>query len=36
LKSENNWAKEGVVKLFLDMIPNFKHKERRKYLDGKM
>jgi len=30
------WEKEGIVKLFKEIIPNFDHKETGKYLDAKM
>lgn len=31
-----SWTKEGLVALFCKMIPDFRHKEAGKYLDGKM
>lgn len=36
LKEKKAWSKEGIVKLFFKMIPDFGHKETGKYLDGKM
>jgi FlaA1/EpsC-like NDP-sugar epimerase len=36
LKQKGTWQKEEIVKLFHDMIPNFGHEEKGKYLDGKM
>lgn len=36
LKENKAWTKEGIVKLFFRMIPDFGHKETGKYLDGKM
>lgn len=36
MKDNLAWDKEQIVKLFLEMIPNFAHKETGKYLDGKM
>jgi FlaA1/EpsC-like NDP-sugar epimerase len=36
LKQKRAWQKEEIVKLFHDMIPNFGHEEKGKYLDGKM
>ncbi|MCK4441188.1 MAG: UDP-N-acetylglucosamine 4,6-dehydratase [Sulfurovaceae bacterium] len=36
LKSNLSWTKEDIVKEFFKLIPNFGHKERGKYLDGKM
>jgi FlaA1/EpsC-like NDP-sugar epimerase len=35
-KSQLNWTKSDLVKLFNVMIPDFKHKELGKYLDAKM
>ncbi|HHD79684.1 MAG TPA: NAD-dependent epimerase/dehydratase family protein [Epsilonproteobacteria bacterium] len=35
-KANQAWTKEGIVKLFFKMIPDFGHKETGKYLDGKM
>lgn len=31
-----NWNKEEIVDLFLEMIPDFDHQEKGKYLDSKM
>jgi FlaA1/EpsC-like NDP-sugar epimerase len=36
IKNNNIWSKKRVVELFLNMIPNFQHKESGKYLDSKM
>jgi FlaA1/EpsC-like NDP-sugar epimerase len=36
MKEDRNWNKEDLVNLFNNMIPNFGHKERGKYLDSKM
>jgi FlaA1/EpsC-like NDP-sugar epimerase len=36
LKQNGVWGKEEIVKLFHEMIPNFGHEEKGKYLDGKM
>lgn len=36
LKGNGPWKKETIVQLFETMIPNFRHKERGKYLDSKM
>ena len=33
---KNKWNKENIVELFIEMIPDFEHKETGKYLDGKM
>lgn len=35
-KLAQSWTKEEIVNLFHRMIPNFRHKETGKYLDGKM
>ena len=35
-KKDLSWSKEEIVKEFLEMIPDFAHKETGKYLDGKM
>lgn len=35
-KSNLSWTKEDIVKEFFTMIPDFRHKETGKYLDGKM
>ena len=34
--SNNQWKKDDIVKLFHDLIPNFNHLEKGKYLDSKM
>jgi hypothetical protein len=36
LKEKKQWAKEQIVELFFEMIPEFGHKETGKYLDAKM
>lgn len=36
LKQNKQWTKEEIVSLFNEMIPNFNHKEKGKYLDAKM
>lgn len=36
MKSDREWSKEEIVKLFFTMIPDFGHKETGKYLDSKM
>jgi len=36
LKRIKKWTKEDLVDLFIEMIPNFGHKETGKYLDSKM
>lgn len=36
MKSNRKWAKHEIVDLFLQMIPDFGHKETGKYLDAKM
>ncbi|MBN2396165.1 MAG: UDP-N-acetylglucosamine 4,6-dehydratase [Candidatus Atribacteria bacterium] len=36
LKKAKSWAKEDLVELFFQMIPDFGHMEKGKYLDGKM
>jgi FlaA1/EpsC-like NDP-sugar epimerase len=36
LKLAGTWTKEDIVQLFVDLIPNFIHEERGKYLDAKM
>lgn len=36
MKQNKNWTKEQIVKLFCDILPDFRHKETGKYLDGKM
>jgi FlaA1/EpsC-like NDP-sugar epimerase len=35
-KAKLQWSKEDIVKEFFIMIPDFRHKETGKYLDGKM
>ena len=36
LRDKGNWNKEDILKLYLIMLPEFKHKETGKYLDQKM
>lgn len=36
MKNTGTWTKEGLVKLFFEMIPNFDYIEKGKYLDSKM
>lgn len=36
LHINKEWTKENLVKLFFEMIPDFRHKETGKYLDSKM
>jgi len=36
MKDNKSWTKDEIVQLFFDMIPDFGHKETRKYLDSKM
>jgi len=36
LRAAGRWDKPEIVRLFNDMLPNFKHKDTGKYLDGKM
>jgi FlaA1/EpsC-like NDP-sugar epimerase len=36
IKSNGVWKKEEIVELFFKMIPDFDHKEVKKYLDSKM
>ena len=36
MRSIRSWNKEEIVMLFLDLLPNFSHEERGKYLDQKM
>jgi FlaA1/EpsC-like NDP-sugar epimerase len=35
-KSKLSWTKEDILKEFFKLIPDFRHKETGKYLDGKM
>ena len=35
-KQNLSWSKEDIVKEFFKLIPDFRHKETGKYLDGKM
>ena len=36
MKSNLSWSKEEIVKLFIELIPNFEYEDKGKYLDGKM
>ena len=36
MKQDRTWSKEALVHLFYEMIPNFGHVEKGKYLDSKM
>jgi FlaA1/EpsC-like NDP-sugar epimerase len=36
LRKKGRWQREDLIKLFNEMIPEFKHKETGKFLDGKM
>jgi hypothetical protein len=36
IRSGSTWDKPEIVELFNYMIPDFKHKETGKYLDGRM
>jgi FlaA1/EpsC-like NDP-sugar epimerase len=36
LKDDLCWTKKDILKLFFKLIPDFKHQETNKYLDGKM
>lgn len=36
LKQNLNWDKEILVQLFNDLLPNFEHDEKQRYLDSKM
>ena len=36
MRKSGSWSKEDLVTLFNEMIPNFNHKEKGKYLDSKM
>lgn len=36
MKKELNWNKSDIIKEFFKLLPDFSHKERGKYLDGKM
>jgi len=36
MRTELNWTKGQIIDLFNQMIPNFNHKEKGKYLDSKM
>lgn len=35
-KKHLSWGKEDILKEFFELIPDFRHKETRKYLDAKM
>ena len=36
LKKAQGWSKEDIVDIFNRTLPNFRHSETGKYLDGKM
>ena len=36
LRRKGDWNKQEIVELFLDLLPEFAHKETGKYLDGRM
>jgi len=36
MKHNGEWTKKDILDLFIEMIPNFNHKETGKYLDAKM
>ena len=36
LRNDGNWDKENLISLFMDLLPDFNHKETGKYLDEKM
>lgn len=36
IRNQEKWEKQAIVDLFLEMIPDFGHKETGKYLDSKM
>ena len=36
LKKYGDWKKEIILGLFIDLLPDFDHKETGKYLDQKM
>ena len=36
LRSESNWDRQNIISLFMDLLPDFDHKETGKYLDQKM
>ena len=36
MKRDSTWEKAELVELFNYMIPDFRHKETGKYLDGRM
>jgi FlaA1/EpsC-like NDP-sugar epimerase len=36
LKEKGKWSKEELVELFFELLPDFAHEEKGKYLDGKM
>ena len=36
LKNKSNWSKKDILNAFLDVIPEFQHKETGTYLDDKM
>ena len=36
MKVKNTWSKDVIVKLFQELLPEFQHWEKGKYLDSKM
>ena len=36
MRNRGQWTKEEIVSLFHEMIPDFGHEEKGKYLDSKM
>ena len=36
MRNKGQWTKEEIVSLFHEMIPDFGHEEKGKYLDSKM
>ena len=35
-RNQRNWTKQDILDLFLDILPEFDHKETGKYLDQRM
>ena len=36
LRIKGNWTRENIISLYSQLLPNFRHKETGKYLDGRM
>ncbi len=36
LKKRGSWSKQDIVRIFFELIPDFDHEEKNKYLDGRM